>query len=90
MPITASAKKALRQSKRKRIANVRSLDKMKVVAKEIKSLTQKKKFDEAKVLLPRLAQAIDKAVKNNVIKKNTAARKKSRLSAALHAASSQK
>lgn len=90
MPITTSAKKALRQSKRKRIANVRSLDKMKVVAKEIKSLTQKKKFSEAKALLPRLAQTIDKAVKNNVLKKNTASRKKSRITAALHKAAAQK
>lgn len=84
MPITTSAKKALRQSKRKRVANVRSLDKMRVVAKEIRSLAQKKKLDEAKKLIPRLYQAIDKAVKNNVIKKNTGARKKSRITASLH------
>ncbi len=90
MPITSSVKKALRQSKKKRIANIRSLDKMRVVAKEIRSLAQKKKSDEAKALLPRLYQAIDKAVKNNVIKKNTGARKKSRLTIALHKASSQK
>lgn len=90
MPITASAKKALRQSKRKRIANVRSLDKIRIVAKEIRSLAQKKKFDEAQALVSRLYQAIDKAVKNNVIKKNTAARKKSRLTAALHKTSAQK
>ncbi|MCR4322686.1 MAG: 30S ribosomal protein S20 [Candidatus Azambacteria bacterium] len=90
MPITTSAKKALRQSKRKRVANVRSLDKMKVVSKEIRSLAQKKKLDEAKALLPRLYKAIDKAVKNNVIKKNTGARRKSRLSAALHKTATQK
>ncbi len=90
MPITASAKKALRQSKRKRVANVRSLDKMRVVTKEIRSLAQKKKLDEAKKLIPRLYQAIDKAVKNNVIKKNAGARKKSRITAALHKAPAQK
>ena len=90
MPITSSAKKALRQSKRKRVANVRSLDKMRVVTKEIRSLAQKKKLDEAKKLIPRLYQAIDKAVKSNVIKKNAGARKKSRLTAALHKASAQK
>ena len=90
MPISSSVKKALRQSKRKRVANIRSLDKMRVVAKEIRSLAQKKKSAEAKALLPRLYQAIDKAVKNNVIKKNTGARKKSRLTIALHKASSQK
>lgn len=90
MPITASAKKALRQSKRKRVANVRSLDKMRVVTKEIRSLAQKKKLDEAKKLIPRLYQAIDKAVKNNVIKKNAGARKKSRITAALHKTPAQK
>ncbi len=90
MPITASAKKALRQSKRKRVATIRSLDKMRVVTKEIRSLAQKKKSTEAKALLPRLYQAIDKAVKNNVIKKNAASRKKSRLTIALRKASSQK
>lgn len=90
MPITTSAKKALRQSKRRRVANVRSLDKMRMVAKEIRSLAQKKKLDEAKKLIPRLYQAIDKAVKNNVMKKNTASRKKSRLTASLYKASAQK
>lgn len=90
MPITTSAKKALRQSKRRRVANVRSLDKMRLVAKEIRSLAQKKKLDEAKKLIPRLYQAIDKAVKNNVIKKNAASRKKSRLTASLYKTSAQK
>lgn len=69
---------------------MRSLDKMRIVAKEICSLAQKKKLDEAKKLLPRLYQAIDKAVKNNVIKKNAGSRKKSRLTAALHKTASQK
>jgi small subunit ribosomal protein S20 len=38
-----------------------------------------KKNDEANKLIPKLQQAIDKANKRGVIKKNTAARKKSRL-----------
>lgn len=86
MPITSSAKKALRQSKRKRVANIRSLTKVKTVAKEVRFLIQGKKFDEAKALLPKLYKAIDKAAKENVIKKNTASRKKSRITVFLNKA----
>lgn len=90
MPITASAKKALRQTKRRRVANVRSLTKVKTVAKEVRFLIQGKKFAEAKALLPKLYKAIDKAAKENVIKKNTASRKKSRITVFVNKASAQK
>lgn len=90
MPITTSAKKALRQSKRKRIANVRSLTKIKTIAKEVRFLVQGKKFAEAQALLPRLYAAIDKAAKENVIKKNTASRKKSRITVSVNKAAAQK
>jgi ribosomal protein S20 len=42
-------------------------------------LVQAKKIDEAQKLVPKLQQAIDKAQKRGLIKKNTASRKKSRL-----------
>lgn len=90
MPITTSAKKALRQTKRRRVANVRSLTKVKTVAKEVRFLIENKKFDEAKALLPRLYKAIDKAAKENVIKKNTASRKKSRITVSLNKAATAK
>jgi len=38
-----------------------------------------KKIEEAKKLLPKLYKALDKAAKVGLIKKNTASRKKSRL-----------
>ena len=52
---------------------------MQGVIKEYKKLILAKKNDEAKELIPKLQQAIDKATKRGLIKKNTSARKKSRL-----------
>lgn len=79
MPITDSAKKALRSSKRKKVFNLKRKNEMQGVIKEYKKLILAKKNDEANKLTPKLQQAIDKASKRGVIKKNTAARKKSRL-----------
>lgn len=79
MPITTSAKKALRQSAKKRAHNQRYANRIKSLSKEIKKLTADKKVKEAKEALPKYYKALDKAAKENVIKKNAAARKKSRL-----------
>jgi len=79
MPITTSAKKALRGSKRKRVFNLRRKNEMQNVVKEYKKLVLAKKTDEAQKLIPKLQKAIDKARKTGIIKKNTASRKKSRL-----------
>ena len=83
MPITSSAKKALRASKRKHVFNLVRKDALNSVVKKIKKLVTEKKVSEAKALLPEAYQAIDKAAKTNLIKDNTASRKKSRLSAML-------
>lgn len=79
MPITKSAKKALRNSKNKRVFNLKRKDEMQKAIKNYKKLILAKKTKEAEALLPRLQQAIDKAAKKGIIKKNTASRKKSRL-----------
>ena len=79
MPITTSAKKALRGSKKKRVFNLRRKNDMQSVIKEYKKLIAAKKTDEAKKIIPKLQKAIDKAEKRGLIKKNTASRKKSRL-----------
>jgi len=80
MPISASAKKSLRVSARKRIVNDRRRKTMKESVKEITKLVKGGKKDEAKKLLPKAYQAIDKATKRGVIKQNTASRRKSILS----------
>ncbi|MBI2482304.1 MAG: 30S ribosomal protein S20 [Candidatus Vogelbacteria bacterium] len=75
MPIIKSAKKALRSSKRKRIQNDLRRDAMREAIRNTKKATG----NEAKAALSLAYQAIDKAAKRGIIKKNAAARKKSRL-----------
>ena len=87
MPIIKSAKKALRSSRRKKVFNDRRKEAFKDAVKDVKKLITDKKVKEAKNLLPKAYKAIDKAAKRGVIKKNAAARKKSRLSAAIKKAS---
>lgn len=79
MPITKSAKKALRQSKKRRARNIQQKKAFKDIIKSIRKLALENKKEEALKLLPQAYKAIDKAVKAGLIKKNTAARKKSRL-----------
>jgi len=80
MPITKSAKKALRQNLRRRGKNLFYKKKMKSLIKEVRALVSEKKIEEAKKLLPKIYKILDKSAKVGVIKKNTAARKKSRIS----------
>ena len=75
MPIIKSAQKALRGSKAKKVFNDRRAKAMKLAIKNVKKLTG----PEARVELAKAYQAIDKATKRGIIKKNTAARKKSQL-----------
>ncbi len=79
MPITKSAKKALRQSIKKKKSNLLKKEEMKDVVKKITKLKEKGEKEEAKKLVSSAYKAIDKAAKKGVIKKNTASRKKSRL-----------
>lgn len=79
MPITKSAKKALRGSEMKKVFNIRRKKEIEHVIHEIKKLVKDKKVGEAEKLIPKAYKAIDKAAKENTIKKNNAARKKSRL-----------
>jgi small subunit ribosomal protein S20 len=80
MPITQSAKKALRQSERRRERNAKIKKAIKAAVKEVRRLAKAKRAEDAAKLLPRAYQALDKAAKKGVIKKNTAGRLKSRLS----------
>ncbi|PIW91050.1 MAG: 30S ribosomal protein S20, partial [Candidatus Nealsonbacteria bacterium CG_4_8_14_3_um_filter_39_7] len=53
--------------------------KIKDLSKELGLLVSQKKMDEAKKLLPQVYKIIDKATKVNVLKKNTASRRKSKM-----------
>lgn len=76
MPITSSAKKALRQSLKNKKRNVKKKNAVKALFKQIKKLIEKDQLNEAKSLVPKLYKAIDKAAKTGVLKKNTASRRK--------------
>ncbi|MBU1046699.1 30S ribosomal protein S20 [Patescibacteria group bacterium] len=77
MPVIKSAKKALRGSEKKRIFNLRRKRTMKDAVKTVTKLVSTKDEKGAMDKLSIAYKAIDKAVKRGVVKKNTAARKKS-------------
>jgi small subunit ribosomal protein S20 len=76
MPNLQNAKKALRVAARKRLVNDRRRRALKVAVKSVRAT-------KAPEDLSKTFQAIDKAAKRGVIKKNTANRKKSRLAKAI-------
>lgn len=80
MAITKAAKKALRQSQRRRAINIKRRTNLKILLKEVKLLISQKKIEEAKKLLPKVYKVLDKSAKVGLIKKNTASRRKSRIS----------
>ncbi len=83
MPITTSAKKALRGSKRKHEFNLVKKDQISKAVKTFKKLVADKKVAEAEKMFPQVQKILDKSVKTGLIKKNMASRKKSRLVASL-------
>jgi small subunit ribosomal protein S20 len=81
MPIIKSAKKALRSSSKKRVFNIRRQRKTDEVLKDIKKLVSSGKIKEAEKMMSTVHKVLDKASKGGTIKKGTADRKKSRISA---------
>ena len=80
MPITRSAKKALRTSLKKRVFNQKRKTKALESVKALKKLVAKGDKKAAQALMSSVQKALDKAVKGKTLNKNTASRKKSRLS----------
>lgn len=72
MPITSSAKKALRVSNRRRTINQQVRSRMRSAIKSFLAQPSEEKLTEA-------FSRLDRAVKNNLIHRNKAARKKSQL-----------
>lgn len=83
MPNTKSAAKAMRQSERRNEINSKVKDQVKRNVKEVRRLIKVGEKDKAAELMKKAMSALDKAAKKNVIHKNTASRKKSRLAKAL-------
>jgi small subunit ribosomal protein S20 len=83
MPNTKSAIKAARQNIKRRARNLVTKDQFKTAIKDVKKLIAGGKKGEATEMMKKVMSALDKAIKKNVIHKNTASRKKSRLSKAI-------
>lgn len=84
MPITHSAKKELRKAKKRRIYNKAIKDNLAWLERQFLKAVTAKDQKKAKELFLKLQKALDKAAKKNIIKKNKASRKKSRLSKKLN------
>lgn len=78
MPIKKAARKAWRQTKTRTLHNLKVKKNVKDLVKQSTKLIEAKETEAAaKVKLA--IKALDKAIQNKVLKKNTGARKKSRL-----------
>ena len=86
MPITTSAKKALRQNEARRAKNLSQKKGLKTTIKQFDGFVADGNFDEAGKQLRGVFKSLDKAAKNGVIKKNKSSRLKSRLSLRLNKA----
>ena len=82
MPQLRNAKKALRQSEKRALRNQNVTTNIKYLEKQFKKQATAKDAKSADTM-KNLIKAIDKASQKGILKKNTAARKKSRLSSFL-------
>ncbi len=87
MPQHASAKKRLRQNEKRRLRNKGVKSRLKTVSKKILSVPTK---EEGEKLLKEAYKLYDKASTKRVIHKNTAARKKSKLTKVVYSKPSAK
>jgi small subunit ribosomal protein S20 len=78
-----SAEKSDRQGEKRRLRNKMIKSRAKTLAKDFVELLDEKKKDEAKNKLVEISSFLDKAVSKGIYHRNTAARRKSRMSALL-------
>lgn len=86
MPIKHAAEKALRQAKKSIVKNRAMKEGIKKLMKIGRQTMAAGKIDEAKQSVLKLIKTVDKAAKQNIIKKNHASRIKSRFTQALNKA----
>ncbi|MBI4414786.1 MAG: 30S ribosomal protein S20 [Candidatus Kerfeldbacteria bacterium] len=86
MPIKQAAYKALRQTKKHTIRNRAVKAKLHVLTKSALKSINAKEVENAKKQVQAAVKALDKAAQHGILKKNTAARKKSRLMKRMNAA----
>ncbi len=83
MPNTKSAAKAMRQSIRRHVRNLKTKDVFKEAVKEVRKLIVAGKKSDAMEAMKKAMSSLDKAAKKNVIKKGKSSRLKSRMAKAL-------
>lgn len=81
MPIKKSAKKYMRVTAKNTTRNIIVMGVVKGAIKKTREAVAASDIDKSKEWLKKASKALDKAAQKKVIKKNTAARKKSRLNA---------
>lgn len=79
MPIKKAGFKGVRQSKRRRLRNLKLTSDLKTKIKKFETLITEKNKEKAKSIFSGLISKIDKVRSKGIIRKNTANRKKSRL-----------
>ena len=84
MPIIKQAKKRVKQTKVRTARNKHYDHHMKSMIKLMLGYIQKKDFDKANKILPKVISSIDTCSKKNIIHKNNAAHKKARIQKALN------
>ena len=85
MPIKKAAFKDLRQNKKRAERNKKVKSDIQALIRKVRKAVTAKDSTKAAEWLKQVNQKIDKAVQKGMIKKNTAGRKKSRLSQAVNA-----
>ncbi|MBI5754138.1 30S ribosomal protein S20 [Candidatus Peregrinibacteria bacterium] len=83
MPVIKSAKKQMRQALKRRARNAPLRNEVKTVFKKQLKFITEGKTDEAVKFMPTVFSVIDMALKKNLLHRNNAANKKSRLALAL-------
>ncbi len=79
MPSRKSGLKHIRADKKKRLRNTGVISSIRTNIAKFERLIKKGEKENAKKLLRNISSAVDKAVKRQIIKNNTAARQKARL-----------
>ena len=84
MPIKHAALKQIRKDRPRQQRNQAVRSELKTLTKQLLSLLQAKRLDDAKTLLQLVSKRYDRAASGHVIHRNTAARYKSRLARKLN------
>lgn len=74
-----SAEKRMRQDEKRRLRNKSAKSSIRTAAKKVVAASEKKDAEAAKTALLDMIKQIDTAARKGIVKKNAAARKKSRM-----------